>query len=187
MNEEITLMDRIKKLYRPVGKITDYIPLSAAITFILVLVSSMVGLFITAWLLPPAQTRSPAMQMFAMYFNTIGAWVVALLLILILPGNHKMLKAAGPGMKGNTLKWILYGILIGFGANTFCVLMSILFKASPDEDEFLEYLKTEQFDVILGDPMYRMALKWWDGTFLPLPQYSVSGEAHEALTEAELL
>ena len=128
MNEEITLMDRIKKLYRPVGKITDYIPLSAAITFILVLVSSMVGLFITAWLLPPAQTRSPAMQMFAMYFNTIGAWVVALLLILILPGNHKMLKAAGPGMKGNTLKWILYGILIGFGANTFCVLMSILFK-----------------------------------------------------------
>ena len=55
------------------------------------------------------------------------------------------------------------------------------------EDEFLEYLKTEQFDVILGDPMYRMALKWWDGTFLPLPQYSVSGEAHEALTEAELL
>ena len=77
MNEEITLMDRIKKLYRPVGKITDYIPLSAAITFILVLVSSMVGLFITAWLLPPAQTRSPAMQMFAMYFNTIGAWVVS--------------------------------------------------------------------------------------------------------------
>ncbi len=55
------------------------------------------------------------------------------------------------------------------------------------EDEFLDYLKAEQFDVILGDPMYRMALKWWDGTFLPLPQYSVSGEAHEALTEAELL
>lgn len=55
------------------------------------------------------------------------------------------------------------------------------------EDEFLDYLKAEQFDVILGDPMYRMGLKWWDGTFLPLPQYSVSGEAHEALTEAELL
>ena len=55
------------------------------------------------------------------------------------------------------------------------------------EDEFLDYLKSEQFDVILGDPMYRMALKWWDGTFLPLPQYSVSGEAHEALTEADLL
>ncbi len=55
------------------------------------------------------------------------------------------------------------------------------------EDEFLDYLKAEQFDVILGDPMYRMALKWWNGTFLPLPQYSVSGEAHEALTEAELL
>ena len=55
------------------------------------------------------------------------------------------------------------------------------------EDEFLDYLKAEQFDVILGDPMYRMALRWWDGTFLPLPQYSVSGEAHEASTEADLL
>lgn len=54
------------------------------------------------------------------------------------------------------------------------------------EDEFLRSLKDESFDVILGDPMYRMALKWWDGTFLPLPQYSVSGEAHEVREEKEI-
>ena len=55
------------------------------------------------------------------------------------------------------------------------------------EDEFLDFVKSGNFNVILGDPMYRMALKWWKGQFLPLPQYSVSGEAHEALTEADVL
>ncbi len=55
------------------------------------------------------------------------------------------------------------------------------------EDEFLDFVKNGNFNVILGDPMYRMALKWWKGLFLPLPQYSVSGEAHEALTEADVL
>ena len=57
----------------------------------------------------------------------------------------------------------------------------------PGEDAFIAYVKDGNFDVILGDPMYRMALKWWDGTFLSLPQYSVSGEAHEALREEDLL
>ena len=51
----------------------------------------------------------------------------------------------------------------------------------------LDFVKSGNFNVILGDPMYRMALKWWKGLFLPLPQYSVSGEAHEALTEADVL
>lgn len=55
------------------------------------------------------------------------------------------------------------------------------------EDEFLAFVKDGNFNVILGDPMYRMALKWWKGLFLPLPQYSVSGEAHEAPTEADIL
>ena len=55
------------------------------------------------------------------------------------------------------------------------------------EDEFLDFVKTGNFNVILGDPMYQMALKWWKGLFLPLPQYSVSGEAHEAATEADVL
>ena len=55
------------------------------------------------------------------------------------------------------------------------------------EDEFLDFVKNGHFNVILGDPMYQMALKWWKGLFLPLPQYSVSGEAHEAREEAALL
>lgn len=55
------------------------------------------------------------------------------------------------------------------------------------EDQFIAYLKEENFDVILGDPMYKMALKWWDGTFLSLPQYSVSGEAHEAQSEKDIM
>lgn len=54
------------------------------------------------------------------------------------------------------------------------------------EDEFIAFVKDGDFDVILGDPMYRMALKWWDGTYLPLPQYSVSGEAHELIHEKDL-
>ena len=54
------------------------------------------------------------------------------------------------------------------------------------EDEFLEFVKNGNFNVILGDPMYQMALGWWNGLFLPLPQYAVSGEAHELTHEIEL-
>ena len=54
------------------------------------------------------------------------------------------------------------------------------------EDEFLEFVRNGNFNVILGDPMYKMALKWWNGLFLPLPQYSVSGEAHELREESSL-
>ena len=59
-------------------------------------------------------------------------------------------------------------------------------KKFKGEDEFIAFVKEGDFDVILGDPMYQMALKWWDGTFLSLPQYSVSGEAHELKLEKDL-
>lgn len=44
------------------------------------------------------------------------------------------------------------------------------------EDEFTDYIRRGNFDVIVGDPFYQRALGSFTGTFLSLPQVAVSGE-----------
>ena len=85
----------------------------------------------------------------------------------------------------------LYDLPVDISVGTFFTLDREFAEAGDKqfagEDEFLQYVKDGNFDVIVGDPMYKMALKWWNGLFQPLPQYAVSGEAHEARTEKDLL
>ncbi|MBO6240163.1 MAG: CPBP family intramembrane metalloprotease [Butyrivibrio sp.] len=80
---------------------------------------------------------------FAMYFSFIGIWVVALLYFLT-PGNRPMFGAIWKKCKGNTLKNLGIGLLIGFGTNAFCILCAVLNK-----DIFL-YYSGENFLAILG-------------------------------------
>lgn len=106
---------------------------------------------------------------------------------IMLPGEANVL-VLHQQMVGNQIREIL----------PFQTTVGTFFELDPElaepqdrkftgEDEFLDFVKNGNFNVILGDPMYQMALKWWKGLFLPLPQYSVSGEAHEAPTEADIL
>ena len=60
-----------------------------------------------------------------MYGAFIGIWII-FLLVMQLKNNRPMLKTVSSQAEGNTLKFSLIGLAIGFGANTFCVLMSIL-------------------------------------------------------------
>lgn len=80
---------------------------------------------------------------FAMYFSFIGIWVVASLYFLT-PGNRPMFGAIWKKCKGNTLKNLGIGLLIGFGTNAFCILCAVLNK-----DIFL-YYSGENFLAILG-------------------------------------
>jgi hypothetical protein len=58
------------------------------------------------------------------YADFIGIWVFVLLIVFLLKHNRPMWKMLAPGRK--TLGHIGAGILLGFGTNAFCVLMSLL-------------------------------------------------------------
>ena len=112
------------KIYKCTRKISDMIPIVIVICFLLTILGQLVGLAIANRL--PGESQQ--MEVFKMYIAPIGVWIVILLAILIPPGNRKMITTIGTKMKGNTPKWALLGLLIGFGMNTFCVVMSLLLK-----------------------------------------------------------
>ena len=45
----------------------------------------------------------------------------------------------------------------------------------PEEDDFIKLVADGNYDIIIGDPMLRRALKGWSGRFVELAQFSVSG------------
>lgn len=49
--------------------------------------------------------------------------------------------------------------------------------ALTEEDEFQEFVADGHFAVIIGDPSLKRALPNWQGRFLPLPHFAVSGTA----------
>lgn len=61
----------------------------------------------------------------AMYFEFIGIWAVTLAFFLI-PSERPMFKAIWTKVKGNNIKNLLLGLLIGGGSNALCVLMAYL-------------------------------------------------------------
>ena len=47
------------------------------------------------------------------------------------------------------------------------------------EEQFADYVKQEQFDVIIGDQMLKRALGKYSGGFIHIPHFAVSGEYEE--------
>lgn len=71
-------------------------------------------------------TLTPFWETLMMYILTIGTWIVAVLFFL--PSrNRPLFKTFMPKkVKGNTIKFLLLGILIGFGLNGLCILVAAL-------------------------------------------------------------
>lgn len=44
-----------------------------------------------------------------------------------------------------------------------------------EEDDFTELMNSEQFDVIIADPVFRKMAAGFQGSFIPVPEFSVSG------------
>ena len=121
----------IRKVIRPCGGIPDNFAIAAILSLIVVSAGGILSLFLfrildieeklTAWL------GSDNLGTFLSdYLFTIGVWIAALLFLAIPKKNRPMLKALAPNRTGNNLKGILIGLLLGFGTNGFCVLMSVL-------------------------------------------------------------
>lgn len=126
MYEKKGFKETLKQFYRPIGTFADYIPCSAFVMFSVSVLGQLAGLAILKMTFPSGGL-TPEMEIFKLYMGTVGVWPVVLL-FLLLPKNRPILKTLTTKMKGNTLKWILLGTLIGFAMNSFCAVMSILFR-----------------------------------------------------------
>lgn len=121
----------IEKVTRPCRKPSDFFLLAAALSMVVIIIGSIISgaTFnllhvqdrLTAWL------GSDNLGTFLSdYLSTFGAWIAFLLFAFIFRRNRPMLKAIAHNKSLNNLKGILLGILLGFGTNGFCVLMSLL-------------------------------------------------------------
>jgi nitrogenase molybdenum-iron protein alpha/beta subunit len=44
-----------------------------------------------------------------------------------------------------------------------------------EEDQFIELADNDAYDIVIGDPLFRKALKHFTGTYIDLPHFAVSG------------
>ena len=120
-----------KKLVRPSGKLTDIFPLAVVLSLFVVFGGTLLSMVILEVPVISDFLRSlvysESMYTFLQdYAAFIGIWIVVLLNTFIFKGNHPMLKAISHSRQNNNLKGLLMGLLLGFGTNGFCVLMSLL-------------------------------------------------------------
>ncbi|MBP1555973.1 MAG: CPBP family intramembrane metalloprotease [Oscillospiraceae bacterium] len=110
-------------------RFSDFLPLASVLSFVLAVTGTLLSTFILK--LPVFENMFDAVSkgddnvrtFLWDYAAFIGIWVVILLVMCRKP-NRPMFRLLVP--KKNTLKHIALGVLLGFGSNSFCVLMSAL-------------------------------------------------------------
>ena len=95
-------------------------------SLVLLLLSMLLGEIIENLVLHVPQDLDPFWATFYMYFNTVWAWIGMVLFILILKHRRPILKAVGTRPKGNTIRFLLLGLLIGGGMNFLCAAAAMI-------------------------------------------------------------
>ena len=121
-----------KTFLRACGSWTDIIPIAAMLSFILINLGGIASWILDATLIPAREIGmrllgdADSVEFLLQYFEFYGIWLVFMLVILLFRDNWPMWKAFLYNRHGNNLKAIPAGILLGFGMNGFCVLMSVI-------------------------------------------------------------
>ena len=126
-----TLKSIWKKIIRECGKLTDILPVAVVLSLIVVFAGSFLSMMLLK--IPFLQNLITSLvyseSMYAFmenYLVFIGIWIIILLNTAVYKSNWPMFKAIGYSRNGNNLRGFLTGIILGFGTNGFCVLMSVL-------------------------------------------------------------
>ena len=98
------------------------------ITFLMIYAGQVLGFSVLSAVVPmiPAIAATDAFQSSATYLAFLGIWVVALLVLVLIPYNRPMLKALGKKTKGNTLRMFAVGLVIGLGTNFACAFVAMI-------------------------------------------------------------
>ena len=121
-----------KTFLRACGSWTDIIPIAAMLSFILINLGGIASWILDATLIPAREIGmrllgdADSVEFLLQYFEFYGIWLAFMLVILLFRDNWPMWKAFLYNRHGNNLKAIPAGILLGFGMNGFCVLMSVI-------------------------------------------------------------
>lgn len=126
-----TIKNILNKILRESRKTTDFLPFAVILSLVMALAGSAIGMLVLETPLISNFLRSLVYSesMFAFmsdYALFVGIWIVILFTISAFPGNHPMFKALRYNRKGNNIKGFLIGLLMGFGANSFCVVASLI-------------------------------------------------------------
>lgn len=114
---------------RSTGKWSDFIPLALVLAYIMVVVGQLIGSGVLA--LTGATDKLTAIvgdedtaKFLLMYFDFFGIWIAFFLATGIFKNNRPMLKSLAFRRDGVNLRGAVIGLLLGFAANGFCVIMS---------------------------------------------------------------
>ena len=106
----------------------DEIILVTFFSVLLALLGELVGSLLMIPLMRIFDKNDPLISTFLRYFETIGNWVLVPLVLLVFRHRRPILKAIGNKPKGNNIRYLLLGLLIGFGLNFSCALVAMLHK-----------------------------------------------------------
>jgi len=125
------MSDFINKVTRPCRRASDFFLLAALCSLLLIIVGEIISLAVFRYLNVQdkliAWSGSDNIGSFlGDYLSTFGVWVAFLIFAVIFKRNRPMLKALAPNKSLNNIKGILLGLLLGFGTNGLCVLISLL-------------------------------------------------------------
>ena len=121
----------LDKICRPCRSVTDQFIIAAFLSVLLQTLGQLFSMFVFS------QTDFTAKatayfgsdnigEFISQYLLFFGMWISILLVTIIFRKNRPMLRSFLPNRRGNNLKGILAGLLLGFLANGFCILMSVL-------------------------------------------------------------
>ena len=116
----------MKSIYKSNVLFTNTLFITAIIALVLMIIGSNVGALLVYQL--PGYEGDPFMHIFGEYLYFIGMWIIFILFILVVKPNRPIFKAITQKTKGNTVKNLLLGFLVGFVTNGFCILMASLHK-----------------------------------------------------------
>lgn len=121
----------LNTITRRSGKITDFFLLAGFLSVLLIYGGSILSLVLekvlgferlTGMLFPDPDTA----EFFTLYLEFFGIWIIFFIIISVFRNNRPMWKCLGFRRGGNSILAILAGMLLGFGTNGFCIVMSWL-------------------------------------------------------------
>ena len=89
-------------------------------------VGALVGIIIEWHFLLNRGDNEDFWAVFFSNFSFVGAWLAAFLFFYFVQGSEPVIKTLGKTLKGNTLKNVLIGLLIGGLSNVVCVVVAKL-------------------------------------------------------------
>jgi hypothetical protein len=125
-----------KTFLRACGSWTDIIPIAAMLSLLVLELGALLSTILMNRFIPVYRIGLSllddidSVDFLLQYFSFFGIWIFFLLVALVFKDNWPMLKAFFYNRHGNNLKSIPAGILLGFGMNGFCVLMSCIWGTS---------------------------------------------------------